>query len=218
MDASALARCGFYAQASRAAEEAADLAATPHEVAISRYMARVYAMWAAVVSGIQEEIAKAFNALRQELPVLQREVAGTAMEVRWGKGHGPVYLLQAFMLAGVEDDGVWAENVAIFWENIESLGGAFEPWFYLLNLGGPHSGSLMREKDSFLASKRVTDAEKAWLHLILAQALRFGGAWHEALDEYLQIKPVPDAHMVAAAAARELAEVRSYLGIVPSCH
>lgn len=206
------ARCGFYAQASRAAEEAADLAATPHEVAISRYLARVYAMWASVVVGVPGEIATAFNSLKHQLPVLQNAVAGTALEVQWGMGNGPIHLLQAMILASIEDKELWDANMAVVLANEVALGGAFTPSSQVLQLENEFRHGqydcVELGAHAILSDEKQSLSNKAWVQLIRARThLRKG--WDTARREYVLIQPVQDAHMVAAVAARELAQLTS---------
>ena len=209
------ARCGFYAQASRAAEAAAGLATQPWDRAVSLYLARVYAMWAAVIACAQEEacsaeIGSAFAALKAELPLLQQAVAGTALEVQWGSGNGPIHLMQAMILARIDDSALWDANMAVVLANEAALGGAFTPYIRVLRLEDMYrrgSCHIFLEAPAIFNDEKQSLAIKAWARLILARMYHVQDSADRAFEEYLRIQPVPDAHMVAAVAKVEGQEI-----------
>jgi hypothetical protein len=207
------ARCGFYAQASKAAEAAVGLSAKPEEKAISLYLARVYAMWSAIVSGTQERIDAAFAVLWAELLILQQAVAGTALEVQWGKGNGPIHLLQAMTLACINNDALWDENMAVVLANEATLGDAFRPGIQVLKLEDARrhgrNDEVVQGVSTIFTDDKPSLATKAWTRLISARTYVSLGFVAEDFHDYKVIKPVPDAHVVAAVAARELAALSS---------
>lgn len=203
------ARHGFYAEAAQSAEATAALHTEPDKKAISMYIAKVYAMWAAIMIGAQEEIDEAFAALRAELPRLQQGVAGTALEIQWGRGNGPIHLLQAMILTGNKDKALWDQNMHTVLDNETKLGDAFNPCIGVLltesSLRNRYAiGAIDNDYRKVIENPALSLADKAWARLILARAQSELNPEGAAKD-YREITAVPDAHMVAAVAARELA-------------
>ena len=201
-------RCGFYGQASRAAKATAGLSAKPEERAISMYLASAYAMYAAIVSGVQEEINTAFSDLQAELLHLQADVADTALEIQWARGNGPIHLLQAMTLLGIIDNDTWIAHMHVVASNEVALGGAFAPGIQVLKLENKRRCGMYYEvrQDAsvIIDDDKQSSATKAWTRLILARTYMLDDKVAARL-QYALIKPVPDAHMVWAVAARESA-------------
>lgn len=207
------ARHGFYVEAALSAEACVALHTESDKKAISMYIARVYAVWAAVVTGAQVEIDRAFAALKAELPHLQQGVAGTALEIQWGRGNGPIHLLQAMILANIQDKALWDTNMAIVLDAADKFGDSYKLFIGVLFAedclrNGDAIGAIDDAYRKVIENPASSLADKAWARLILARAqsrLNPEGA----ADDYRQITAVPDAHMVAAVATRELAQLTS---------
>ena len=205
-------RCGFYAEAAQSAEAAAALHTEPDKKAISMYIAKVYAMWAAVVTGAELVIDEAFAALKAELPRLQHGVAGTALEIQWGRGNGPIHLLQAMILANIQDKALFDTHMTTVLDNADKFGNAYKPFICVLLAqqyfqNSRNEDAIVCMYDNVINSTSSSLAEKAWAHLILARAQSWLNPAGAAKD-YREITAVPDAHMVAAVAARELAQLQ----------
>lgn len=207
------ARCGFYAQASRAAAAEAGLNTEPHTRAISLYLSQVYAMYAAIVSGVREDAHKAFATMDAELRHFQLDVADTALEIQWARGNGPIHLLQAMTLMDITDGDTWDAYMNVVLSNEAALGRAFAPSIEVLRLGDAYRhgryDEVLRNASAIIDDDKQSLATKAWARLILARSYVLDGKSSAARLQYALIQPVPDAHMVAAVAARELSALSS---------
>jgi len=211
------ARCGFYAEAAKAAEDSAVLCDEPHNKAISLYLARVYTVWAAVMSDVYADVGMAFGKLKAELPLLQQAVAGTNMELQWGKGNGPICLLQAMILDVFGDDDLWNTNMALVLAHEAELGEVFKPGIIdilkaeeKLRDYAYEDGvfeSVVKDMRAIVANPASLSETKAWANLLLAFALIKSDDFSAASDVLKQITPTPDAHMVAAVAQRILKDL-----------
>lgn len=203
-----LARNGFYAEAAIAEAEESALAVSPEGRAISAYLVRVYSMWDALVEGDTNKIVRQVALLEQALPALQLGVTGTGAEVQWGKGNGPVHLLQALFLARLPIEGHLFEGFIASGDQLDEK--AFGPWTVALKAAERFSNN-DQGAAKYLAEKIVSDnfspSVTAAARLILARIAVKAGELDEARSLYGLIQPVSDGHMIAAVAIQEFVEV-----------
>ncbi len=205
------ARIGHYAEASAGATAEAETGPDPKSRAISAYLDRVYAMWAALLDNNEKTMEVAFEDLVTALPGLQAGVAGTDAELQWGKGNGPIHLLQAMFLMDLDLNDPradWAKQLALVQENAAELGDAFAPWIAVLTA---HDLTLNNRDAEALQRAEQIIASGAPADVVAAARLIKGDCYvklsrqDEARIEYVLITPCPNGHMIAAVAQDALA-------------
>lgn len=205
-------KCGLYAEAAKSAEAEASLNTEPDKRAISKYIARMYAMYAAIVSDERQEIHEAFELLKHELRFLQQAVAGTALEVQWGWGNGPIDLLKAMILCDKQDVTLWDNNMTVVLSHKEELGEAFKPSINILlaersRRNGDSLGAISDVHRNVIDRHGSSLADKAWGYLILARTQSMLDP-EGAAKSYVSVPTVLSARVVGAVAVRELAQLQ----------
>lgn len=201
-------RIGDYAEAARIQRHAAEKATNRAERAIALCLAQVYTLWDNMARDSAEAIRRQVDRLVTEYRELEDGVTGTAHEIQWGLGNGPIHILQGHLWADIPvPDELWDELFGKAKEAAARIP-AFAEWAEVMELV-----SLVRGSQNLLAITRANNiiarsqdqcvVGTCWL--IRAHVLRDAGAPAAARELYAKIKPAPDCHQVAAVAARELA-------------
>lgn len=201
-----LARNGFYAEAAKAQAEDAAATTNSAERAVSIYLSHVYTMWDVLVTGKPIDGETLLEELLSQLEELRRDVAGSNLELQWGQGNGPTHVLRVlFLIHGMNPS--WDILMQGILQVRESLGSAFASWIAVfeaedqLRKGNKDAALPLAQR---IVEENASADTTAAARLIIARILLGGNSDKLAAHEmYEQIKPAPDAHMIAAVAASE---------------
>lgn len=197
-------RNGYYAQAAEIQRQAAEEATNRAERAIALCLAQVYTLWDNMARGAPVAMDQLVLAYRE----LEQDTTGTAHEIQWGSGNGPIHLLQGYLWAGMEVPAeLWDELFGKAKEAAARIP-AFVEWAKALEVvslvrGKQYIMAITRANNLIARSQDKTVVASSWL--IKARILRDAGEFKAARELYDKIRPAPDCHQVAAVAARELA-------------
>lgn len=209
---------GYYAEAALAHQEIAARDPNPATTAISRFAAQFNRVRDLVTRANYRDTSAlelAIANLHWYLGALQAAVKGTAHELQWGHGNGPVNLLQVMFLAKCSGQGrLWDEIIMVLATHSAELGGAFLPMIAALDAAdaqrrGAPLGQVIHAAHEVTMTKLGEDkVAMAFATLAIARAAAEtgdAGDLAEAKAHYALIQPGPELHDIAAVAARELA-------------
>jgi|GEM_PF-3408782 len=199
-----MAKIGEYEQAARLEEEEVGAAVREAEKSVSRFLARLYHIWHTLCSGAESEEREDLYYLLRRMQLATR---GTNLEVLWGLGNGPIHMLQVLLFTDRMKNHVWIECLSTVRQHHDELPPGLWPWITIMGaadwLGNGELDGAAESLDN-VPDTAPPDVQAAVL-LVRARIARATNNIGAAREIYLTIEPVPNGHMIAAQATRELA-------------
>lgn len=212
-----MARNGQYETAAKLEEEEILATSREAEMSVSMFLTSLYHLWARIGVGSPTVLQGMIQMLDMDLQKLQSATTGTTgtnLELLWGRGNGPIHMLQALLLTGQMTDPNWVYCLSVVRLYHKQLPPTLHPWIAvmeaadLLRLGRVHEG---HEALHAIEEKMfpIDSDVQATINLLHARLVHSKGNLKLAREEYAAIQPVPNGHMIAAVAAKELAALEA---------